>query len=166
MYLDGRPEKLLVDLDDLNQNFQSKEPLRIGAGHGTAGRFHGALDDVRIYQGVLTSEDVGILATTDTIDAIVALPVGERTPLQALELRRYFLEKQAPPNIRQARQQLLQLRRQKEQLIESFPTTMVMQEMPVPRDTFVLIRGEYGKRGEQRDARRAPEPAIPASWRT
>ncbi len=53
VYLDGRPEKLAVDLDDLNQNFQSKQPLRIGAGHGPAGRFHGAIDDVRIYDRVL-----------------------------------------------------------------------------------------------------------------
>ena len=84
-------------------------------------------------------------------------PPANARRCKSLKLRRYFLEKQAPPNIRQARQQLLQLRRQKEQLIESFPTTMVMQEMPVPRDTFVLIRGEYDKRGDK------VTPGVPRS---
>ena len=34
---------------------------------------------------------------------------------------------------------------------------MVMQEMPTPRDTFVLIRGEYDKHGEK------VTPGVPAS---
>src|SRR6185437_15611964 len=157
VYLDGRDEKLVVDLDDLNQNFQSKEPLRIGAGNGPAGRFHGGIDDVRIYRGVLAREDAGILATTDAIRAIVALPTDKRTDLQTLKLRRYFLDKQAPSDIRQAREQFLHLRRQREQLIDRFPTTMVMREMPTPRDTFVLIRGEYDKHGEK------VTPGVPRS---
>jgi hypothetical protein len=157
VYVDGRPEKLVVDLDDLNQNFQSKQPLRIGAGHGPAGRFHGAIDDVRIYDRVRSAEDAGILATTDSINDLVAVPVDKRTPLQALKLRRYFLDNQAPPDIRHAREQYQKMARQKKQLVESFPTTMVMREMPVPRDTFVLIRGEYDKHGEK------VSPGIPQS---
>ncbi len=157
VYLDGRPAKMVVDLDDLNQDFQTKEPLRIGAGHGPDGRFHGTIDDVRIYDNVLSLEDARILATTDTINAIAARPADQRTPPQALKLRRYFLDHAAPPDIRQARQQLLVLRRKRERLVESFPTTMVMQEMPVPRDTFVLIRGEYDKHGEK------VAPGVPAS---
>jgi mono/diheme cytochrome c family protein len=157
VYLDGRPEKLVVDLDDLNQDFRSKEPLRLGAGNGPDGRFHGLLDDVRIYRGALTEEDAGVLATADAIDDIIARPVGARTPLQVRKLRRYFLDHEAPLDLRQAREQFLRLRRQREKLIESFPTTMVMKEMPAPRDTFVLLRGEYDKHGEK------VTPGVPAS---
>ncbi|HTU17035.1 MAG TPA: DUF1553 domain-containing protein [Gemmataceae bacterium] len=157
VYLDGRPAKVVVDLDDLNQNFQSKEPLRIGAGHGPDGRFHGTIHDVRIYGRVLSPEDAGILPTTDPINAIAARPFDQRTPSQALKIRRHFLNHAAPLKIQQAREQLLTLRRNRDRLIESFPTTMVMQEMPVPRDTFVLIRGEYDKHGEK------VTPGVPAS---
>jgi hypothetical protein len=157
VYLDGRPAKLVVDLDDLNQNFQSKEPLRIGAGHGPDRRFHGSIQDVRIYGSVLSAEEAGILATTDTVNAIATQPTEQRTLLQARKLHRYFLDRAAPGEIRQARARLLKLRRQRDRLIESFPTTMVMQEMPVPRDTFVLIRGEYDKHGEK------VTPGLPAS---
>jgi hypothetical protein len=129
VYLDGRPARLVVDLDDLNQDFQSKEPFRIGAGHGPDGRFHGSIRDIRIYGSVLSAEEAGILATMDPVSVIAARPAGERTPLQALKLHRYFLDHEAPSDIRQARKQLLELRRQRDRLIESFPTTMVMQEM-------------------------------------
>ncbi len=149
VYVDGRPAKLVVDLDDLNQNFRSKEPLRLGAGHGPAGRFHGSLDDVRIYRDVLSPEDAAIVAVRDTIPALLAKAPGERSPAQALKLRRFFLETQAPAEIQRAWQGLVRLRREKEALQESFPTTMVMREMPTPRDTFVLIRGEYTKHGER-----------------
>jgi hypothetical protein len=157
VYLDGRPAKLVIDLDDLNQDFQSKEPLRIGAGHGPDRRFRGSVRDVRIYGSVLSAEEAGILATTDTVNAIAARPAPQRTMPQAWKLRRYFLDHASAADIRQVRERLLKLRRQRDLLIESFPTTMVMQEMPVPRDTFVLIRGEYDKHGEK------VAPGLPAS---
>jgi hypothetical protein len=149
VYLDGEPAKLRTDLDDLNQNFRSKQPLRLGGGHGPTGRFRGSLDDVRIYRGVLSPEDAAILSTPDETSSLVAIPADKRTPHQALKLRRFFLETQAPPGVQQVRRQLLRLHRAKEELLESIPTTMVMQEMPVPRDAFVLIRGEYDKHGQK-----------------
>jgi hypothetical protein len=157
VYVNGRLEKLKVNLDELNQTFQTKEPLRIGAGGGPASRFHGSIGDVRVYNRVLSADEAEVLATADAITAIAAIPPGKRSPAQAHKLRAYFLEKHAPPAIQQARQQLIALRRQKEHLIESFPTTMVMEEMPTPRDTFVLIRGQYDKHGEK------IAPGVPAS---
>jgi hypothetical protein len=68
----------------------------------------------------------------------------------------FFLEEHAPAETRQARQRVLALRKQREQLVESFPTTMVMVEMEKPRDTFVLNRGEYDKHGEK------VQPGVPA----
>jgi hypothetical protein len=149
VYLDGRPAKLVIDLDDLNQNFRSKEPLRLGAGHSPAACFHGSLDDVRIYHGALSHDDAAIVSVRDTIPALLAKAPDERSPAQALKLHRFFLETQAPAEIQRAWQELLRVRREKEELQESFPTTMVMREMPAPRDTFVLIRGEYHKHGEK-----------------
>jgi hypothetical protein len=157
LYVDGVPEKLKVNLDDLNQSFKVAEPLRIGGGGGPAMRFHGAIDDVRVYQAVLTAEDAVLLATTDSIDAIAAIPASKRSPHQAHKLGAYFLAKHAPGPIRQARQLVLDLRDRRHQLMESFPTTMVMEEMKTPRDTFVLIRGQYDKPGSR------VRPGVPAA---
>jgi hypothetical protein len=148
VYLDGRPAKLRVLLDDLNQSFESKEPLRIGAGGGPGARFRGLIDDVRVYHGALSADDAELLATVDAVDAIAALPLVKRTSAQAHKLRAYFLERAAPDRLRQAHQDVVRLRRQRAELVESFPTTMVMEELPRSRDTFVLVRGQYDKHGE------------------
>jgi hypothetical protein len=44
---------------------------------------------------------------------------------------------------------LTALRKTRTDLDNKLPTAMVMQEMPRPRDTFVLTRGEYNKKGEK-----------------
>src|SRR5262249_42032725 len=125
VYVNGQPEKLKVLLDDLNQSFKTTQPLRIGAGGGPENRFHGGIGDVRVYNAAVPAEDVGLIALTDSIGDIAAVSPDKRTPQQTAKMRRYFLQKHAPEPIRQARQEFLGLRQQREQLIESLPTTMV-----------------------------------------
>ncbi|MCX7701287.1 MAG: PSD1 and planctomycete cytochrome C domain-containing protein [Gemmataceae bacterium] len=48
-----------------------------------------------------------------------------------------------------AKSQQAPLQQQRDKLERQVPTTMVMQEMPRPRDTFILIRGAYDKKGEK-----------------
>src|SRR5262249_4053550 len=50
---------------------------------------------------------------------------------------------------RDLRNQVLDLQHQRAQLIDSFPTAMVMRESPVPRETHVLLRGAYDHPGEK-----------------
>ncbi len=156
VYVDGRPVPLRVLLDDLNQSFQTKEPLRIGGGAGPGGRFHGAIQDVRVYDEALSPEAAEIVATPEGIDEILAIPADRRTPAQAHKLRAWFLEKQAPEAIRRAAHEVDRLRRQRAALWESIPTTMVMEEMPRPRETHVLLRGVYDRPGEK------VSPGVPA----
>ncbi|HVC94179.1 MAG TPA: DUF1553 domain-containing protein [Pirellulales bacterium] len=157
VYIDGSPEPMAVRLDELNQTFATAQPLRIGGGGGPEGRFHGLLDDVRVYDRTLTPEEVQVVATAETIDQIVSIPVERRTPAHAQKLRAYFLAEPAPEPIRQAWRQVVALGDRRKALVESFPTTMVMEELPTPRDTFILVRGEYDKHGER------VAPAVPAS---
>ncbi len=53
--------------------------------------------------------------------------------------------------------ELAKLRKARTALESQVPSTMVMQDMPQPRDTFVLVRGEYSKKGEKVHA------ALPAA---
>jgi len=48
--------------------------------------------------------------------------------------------------------QIEALKKEKTVLSRAFPTTMVMQDMPKPRDTFILVRGAYDKKGEKVEA--------------
>lgn len=156
LYVNGEPERMKVLLDELNQPFNSKDPLRIGSG-GPGGRFHGSIDDVRMYSDELSGDEVKLVASPESITDIVAIPPEKRSRHQSLKLQTCFLDTQAPDSIRKARQQVVTLRKERRQLEESFPTTMVMQELEPPRETFVLTRGEYDKPGER------VAPGVPAS---
>src|SRR6185436_3264300 len=67
----------------------------------------------------------------------------------------------APISIGEANRRVADLRERHERLIESLPTTMVMEEMKTPRATFVLRRGEYDKPSEKVTA---DVPASLARW--
>jgi hypothetical protein len=149
VYVSGVRQKLKVNLDDLNQSFRTAQPFRIGAGDGPSHRLPGSVADVRIYGKALSPREVLIVASPESIGGIVAVPPQRRTRGQAVKLRSYFLARHAPPAVRRAHQDLVGLRQGKKRLIESFPTTMVMQERKKPRDTHVLIRGQYDKKGER-----------------
>ncbi len=156
IYIDGQPQKIHVLLDELNQSFVTAEPLRIGAG-GTGPQFAGQIDDVRIYNAALDAETVSLLATREPVAAITVLEPRQRTARQAAKLRAAYVERHAAEPVRQAHRRIEALRREKQQFEDDFPTTMVMQEMPTPRPTHLLARGQYDKPTE------CVEPGVPAS---
>jgi len=155
IYVDGQPEKLRVLLDELNQPFENKQPFRIGTS-GPNGGFHGRIDDLRCYTAVLPAEDITRLATPETIAELVAIPAEKRTAAQARKLAAWFLETRAPQRIRSAWKQVLALRDEHAAYLDSVSTCMVMEELPQPRPTFILQRGEYDKPGAR------VTPGIPA----
>jgi hypothetical protein len=156
IYLDGQPQKLVVHLDDVNQSFRQREPLRIGAGGGPNNRFHGRIDDVRVYAAALSPQQAAVVAAGESIAEIAAIAPANRTEPQAEKLRLYFLAHRAPARVQQAWRALVDARRRQQQFVESLPTVMVMQEREVPRDTFVLARGAYDKPADK------VVPGVPA----
>src|SRR5262249_25580083 len=71
LYVNGVPQQLEVLLDDLNQEFKTKQPLRIGWG-GERGRlFRGLIDEVRVYDDWLLPEDAALLATVEPISDLL-----------------------------------------------------------------------------------------------
>ncbi|MCU1260176.1 MAG: hypothetical protein JWO80_3061 [Bryobacterales bacterium] len=154
IYLDGAPLKLNVQLDDLNQSFDTKQPLRIGGGLGV--RFSGMISRVDIYSAALPVEDIRIHTVREGADRIALIPEDQRPPEQSAKLRRAYLETYGPAPLREAYARVIDLRGERARLIDSFPTVMVMQESPAPRETHLLIRGAYDHPGEKVSA------ALPA----
>jgi len=157
IYIDGKPQKLDVQLDGLNQDFKNEEPLRIGGGGGEGGNFHGLIDDVRIYKKWLSSRQVAVIATADTIKDILTTAAKKRRQPQNNKLRAYYLARQAPANVKKAFDRQADLLQEKQRLVEILPTVMVMKEMNPPRETFILNRGEYDNPGKK------VTPGVPAS---
>ena len=157
LYVDGESQKLTVLLDELNQTFATKEPLRVGGGGARDAGFAGLMRDVRVYRGDQSPEDIRVLAVFDRIGEILDLPRDKRSANQQLKLTRYFLEHHAPEHLKAAYQALLESRSALRALEESIPTTMVMEEMQEPRPAQILMRGQYDKPGE------GVTPNIPAA---
>lgn len=82
------------------------------------------------------------------ITKILATASGSRSPEQQATLRKFYRE-----NVSSARadvkEQLTALRKEQDEAESTERTTMVMEEMSKPRDTFILLRGQYDQHGEK-----------------
>jgi hypothetical protein len=155
LYLDGRPLQTRTDLDYMNQPFDAKQPLRIGGGLGAENRFRGRMAEVRVYRQALGADEAAVLAVAEPVSRLAQLPVGQRSPAQATKLRSCFLERYASEEMQAARRNVLDLREQRDRLVDTFPTVMVMQDSAAPRETHVLVRGAYDRPGDK------VEPGVP-----
>lgn len=157
IYVDGKPRKLKVKLDGINQTFAAKAPLRIGAGGGEKSRFQGMIDDARVYNRNLSANEVAIVATPESIDEIFRIPAAKRTLGRRQKLKQWYLTATAPAKVKEIYRELTGLRRKHAEFVEALPTVMIMQERKTRRPTFVLKRGVYDKHGDP------VQPGVPAS---
>lgn len=160
LYVDGREQALEVSSDKLNGKgtIKTDKPFHLGRRSQSA-PFRGLIDDVRLYGVKLSPSDAEKLAAGQEVAGIAEIlktPQADRTLAQIAQLRRYYLEQIDGPS-REIVAELATVAKQKSELEKSFAVTMVMQEMPQPRQAFVLNRGQYDQRGE------AVAAGVPAS---
>ena len=87
---------------------------------------------------------------------------SKRNADQQKILREYFLQNIYPgtrATFAALQAKVADLTKQKTDLDASIPATMVSEDLPTPREAFVLIRGAYDKKGEQ--AERGVPSALP-----
>jgi hypothetical protein len=101
---------------------------------------------------VTTSEFPEVMP--ESISKILRTEPAQRSDQDRTDLRRYYLSH--PVELRRANELTAKLQAEKQAIEIKIPTTMVMQEMADPRDTFVLLRGQYDKPGDRVTA------AVPA----
>ena len=88
--------------------------------------------------------------TPDNVLSLIGISTDQRSEPQQRQLREYYRNNVAnDPLWKKLTQRLAELRKQRGELEQTVPTSMVMQEQRQPRDTFVLLRGQYDKPGEK-----------------
>jgi hypothetical protein len=157
VFVDGKVAKTQVLLDELNQSFDTTEPFRIGSGGGPSNRFSGMIEEVRIYDRVLDANETKVLSISAPLATLLRTNGLRRSAAENAKLEMFFEEQAAPDSIRAALRSLRDLREERQKFLESLPTVMVMEEMPAPRETHLLIRGDYEKKGER------VFPGVPAT---
>ena len=159
LYVNGEPQELEVKLDYLTGGFAFPAPFVFGAYHDRD-YFRGLVDDFRIYRTQLTPDWVTLDLVRESVPEILKIPVNKRSTAQQLKVTRYFMTYRAPTEYRLAFFNLRSLKEKQFALERRLPTSMVMREQDEMQPTFVLMRGEYDKPGEQVSA------DIPASLGT
>ncbi len=79
---------------------------------------------------------------------ILTIPADKRDDKQKAELAKYYREK-VSATTKPFNGRLAELRNERTELEKQIPTMMVMAELPEPRETSVLLRGQYDKKGEK-----------------
>jgi len=146
LFIDGRTRDVEIEKDKLSGSITNNEPLRIGS-RNAEGNFTGLIDDARFYDRALGAEDARLLVFEGMMP-IVAKSGGKRTQEERDDLRRFYKDNYAVDYIR-SEAALAKARQTKDDLIKAIPTSMIMEEMDPPRETFQLIRGDFRNKGEK-----------------
>lgn len=85
---------------------------------------------------------------------ILCTPRGQRTPDHLQELAAYY--RSFAPELNETRERIVALRNAQAALEKV--TTLVMRELPQPRPTHVLLRGNHQRPGDR------VQPGVPAIW--
>jgi hypothetical protein len=130
--------------------------LTVRVVHGTLAQH--AIGRFRLSATGLPAAEVSLsgLGISDGLRKGILTDATKRTPAEKAEVERHFLAT-ADGEVKAALTRETKLKADRDALLKKSATVMVMKEAAQPRDAFVLIRGEYDKRGEK------VTPGTPAS---
>lgn len=147
---------LFHNLEDIIYPKPIEPNLQIGARWRGRGLVGAVVDEVRVYERALSAVEVeqvvGFPALTQT-------PPSQLTQEQQQSLEQYYLTNLSRP-YRMGAEQLAALRTEYVDSTEKVKEIMVMEEMDVPRKTFILNRGVYDDYGEEVSAN-TPASVLP-----
>ncbi|MBC8351069.1 MAG: DUF1553 domain-containing protein [Planctomycetes bacterium] len=109
---------------------------RFGSAH-TIGRFR------------ISATNDPAFAIPPDVGTALATAADKRTKSQQQLLTDHFLSRVAGGEIGMLGDKLRTLRTRRKAIESSYPESLVMTEMPNPRDTFMLIRGQYDQKGDK-----------------
>ena len=155
VYANGKRLAVEVVRNALTGPIATDAALTLG-GKALGPPYAGQIDDLRLYNRVLTPGEVEDLAINYRARAILSGNNGKRSKEQADYLREYFLTYAAPPTLRAQQSELVAVRKEKDAVEKTIPTAMVMGELKKPRESFVLARGDYRNQTEK------VQPGVPA----
>ncbi len=158
VYVDGERQDLNV-IRNTNSNVSKRDQGAVmSVGYSKhVGFWDGLVDELRFYsRRTLSLDEVTLLAVRESPTEIAAIAAENRTTLQSKLLRLAYLEQAAPENDAKLLADLNEANDKRTAYFDTLPTTMIMKDLPVPRPSYVRIRGVYDSLGEK------VEPGVPA----
>jgi hypothetical protein len=155
LYVNGVVAGTEIVRDALTGSTATNAPLTLGR-RALGPPFLGQIDDLRVYSRALTPAEMERVALQYPALAIASGVAGRRSKDEAATVRDYYLTYAAPPELRAAHAELKKLRIERDALLKSVPSAMVMGELKKPRQTFILARGDYRNQTDR------VTPGVPA----
>ncbi|MDE0818356.1 MAG: DUF1553 domain-containing protein, partial [Pirellulaceae bacterium] len=159
MFVDGEQRKLTVNTNTIKPDatIRTKTPLRIGQRSQTAVLEGGSIQDVRVYDRKLSVTEVRTIAEATLLQTIFATAQADRTKEQNQTLLNHYLNQHDPEYVK-LQQVVLDLEQERTAIDARSPVTHVqVEKQGSDAMAYILMRGEYDKKGEQVSA------ATPAS---
>ncbi|QMU26633.1 DUF1553 domain-containing protein [Adhaeribacter radiodurans] len=152
LYLDGNELPVETIIDQLYKDiifYEKNEPaLQIGGWWRGLGFKGGKVDDVVVYNRTLTPFEIKVLAKQATWATLAGKAPDELTPTDKEILQAYYLAAENT-SVKANRLVLQQQRKVFSDSTRRVAEIMVMQEMPKPKKTYLLQRGQYDNPGLQ-----------------
>jgi hypothetical protein len=146
LYLNGKPVAFDVEVSALTDTIRTPVTAKVGTRTGADG-FVGKVSDVLLYKRVLSAEEVRQVANADPARTLLSIPAAQRTDAQKQEIVRLW-SAQNDPEYGKLVAERDKAAQEAMALDSQVTTVMVMEEMPKPRDCYVLVRGQYDKHGD------------------
>ena len=90
IFVNGRPRKLRVENDKLQDTIRTKIPLMVGGRSNGGEVFTDAVEAVRLYSSVLSAKQVLAIAELPDLRVILAKPATQRTPEEKQRMVAFF----------------------------------------------------------------------------
>lgn len=152
LYLDGAELPMETVIDQLYKDiifYEKTEPnLQIGGWWRGLGFKGGKVDDVVVYNRPLTPFEITVLARKASWSTLAGKAPAELTEADKTVLEAYYLAAENP-NVAAVRQELKQWRTALSDSTRHVAEIMIMQEMPTPKKTFLMQRGQYDLPGPE-----------------
>ncbi len=149
IYVSGKLRKAKVEIDKLKGSIRTKVPFFVGRrANGTGEFFTGAVQDVRLYSGVLSAKQALAIYELPDLRSILAKPVATRTPEERQRLLVFYST--GDPRSSELTAKVAALETEKTGIQKRSPVTHIQMEkagsQPMAR---LLNRGQYDQPKEE-----------------
>ncbi|HMG92578.1 MAG TPA: DUF1553 domain-containing protein [Chryseolinea sp.] len=152
LFQDGKQLEMETTMDQLSKDillYSKDQPgLQIGAWNRGWGIKGGKVDDILVYNRVLTEFEIKIISGQNTWASVVSKLPEQLSEEELNALRTYYVAAVSPESVA-AQQELKRMRSTLSDSTEKTKEVMVMQEMPERRKAYILERGNYDQFGEE-----------------
>lgn len=148
-YVDGKPAETEIIKDNLTKNITGGggDNIALGERFRDKGFKGGAIDEFRVWNRELSPLEAKLVAETQIAGAPGHPLAGRIAPTPA-DLKAYYFAAFDEESKKQ-RAALLAARAEETKLADEAREIMVMRELPQPKKSYVLWRGEYNQRRDE-----------------